>query len=254
MATYPYPYPSYDWAYQGFDYAYPPQLDSSVVAQMYDDGVRFIGRYLFNDRYPNGKGISASEAQLYLDAGIAIFLYYEVGAGDALGGYEAGYNNGIACLAEANFIGVPIGTQIYCCCDMDVSDAQAYGVVMDYLNGFKDALPDYNVGIYGGLNVMQASYSTYPDTLRVQAGIYGNEFEPINIKQWQIGSNRRASADGKIRISGITIDNNGYAYYRGHSVDLCSTDNLTNMWGHDTPTPPTPSGHKMPIWFYLKLF
>lgn len=232
-------------------------MSASVAQQMYADGVRFVGRYLFSDRYPNGKGISAAEAQWYLDAGIRIFFYYEVNTTDVFGGYQQGYNNGLACLAECNDLNVPIGTQIYCACDTGVTDAEAAGVVMDYLDGFATALPNYNTGIYGGSNVMQACYDAFPDNYRCQAGAWGNqEFDPINVRQWMLSYNQRAEADNYIQIANVTIGNNGYAYWRGHNVDLCSVDDLSNMWGDGSPTPPTPPKPKkgMPIWFYLKPF
>ena len=251
--VYSYPYPSYNWAYQGFDFWGMPMNDT-IAGEMYADGVRFVGRYLYADRYPNGKGITPAEAQCYLNAGIRIFFFYEVDAGDALGGYDAGYANGNACLAQAQDLNVPLGTQIYCCCDTGVTDAQAAGVVMQYLDGFADALPDYNTGIYGGENVMIACYNQFSQNYRCQAGAMGwNEFDPINIRQWMIAHNQQAQSDGYIRIQNVTIDSSGYAYWRGTNVDLLSADDLTNMWGSG-PVPPTPDDQGMPLWFYLKLF
>lgn len=262
MATSSYPFPSYFWQYQGFDYAGIP-IDQSVADAMYADGVRVVGRYLYPTHYPNGKGISAQEAQYYINAGIKIFLYYEINSNDALGGYSRGYANGINCYNEAVSVGVPAGTQIYCCCDTGVTDAQASGVVMDYLEGFRDAMTGYSVGIYGGLNVMSACYAAFPDLYRVQAGAWGaDEFSPINIRQWLLNKNNSAMQDGYIGISNVTIDSNGYAYWNGYNVDLISTDSDVNLWGDSSPTPPTPpppppvppasTGSKMPIWFYLK--
>lgn len=251
-----YPFPSLDWQYQGFDYWGLSNLSQSLVDNMYADGVRFVGRYLYAQQYPNGKGISQAEIQMYLNAGISMYFYYEVNSTDALGGFNTGYQNGLDCLAQCVALGVPNGTQIYCCCDTGVSDADANGVVMDYLRGFAAALPLYNVGIYGGANVMQACYTALPQNLRCQAGAWGiQEFSPIDVRQWLISSNRQALNDNKIRIANISIDSNGYAYWRGNNVDLVSADTLTNMWGNGSPTPPTPTERtSMPIWFYLKPF
>lgn len=256
MALYSYPYPSYNWAYQGVDYAGIANLSQQLANDMYADGIRFVGRYLYQAKYPNGKGITAQEAQYYLNAGIKIFLYYEVDTTDALGGYARGVQNGQACLVEANALSVPNGTQIYCCCDTTVTEQQAQGVVMDYLRGFAEQLPNYNVGIYGGTWVTLACYNESPSYYRCQAGAWGNEeFSPIDVRQWLIAYNRQAMNDGRINIQNITIDSNGYAAWRGNPVDLCSAPDLENMWGDDTPTPPTPTGDtKMPIWMYLKLF
>ena len=268
MALFNYPYPSLDWDYQGFDFAYPPaNMSQQIADDMYADGVRFVGRYLYGDQYPAGKGISATEAQYYLNAGIKIYLYYEVVTTDALQGYAKGVQNGTIANNLASAMGIPIGTQIYCCCDTGVTDAQANGVVMDYLYGFASMMPDYNVGIYGGQNVMDACYNTYPTLYRIQAGAWGyQEFSPINIRQWFLGTNNQAMRDGKIRISNITIASNGYAYWKGHNVDLTSADTLDNMWGDPSPTPPTPPSpppvppepqpddNKMPIWMYLRQY
>lgn len=264
MALYSYPFPSYSWPYQGVDFAIIGNMSQDMADQMYIDGIRFVGRYLFWEQFPNGKGLSATEATWYLNAGLSIFLYYEVVSSDALGGYSRGYQNGLNCLAQCQSLGVPNGTQIYCCCDTGVTDVQAAGVVMDYLHGFADALPNYNVGIYGGQNVMAACYNAYPNNLRVQAGAWGlQEFDPINVRQWLLSYNGQALRDGYINISNITL-NSGYAYWRGYNVDLCSAPNLDNMWssgspGPTPPIPPVPPGPgpeptKMPIWMYLKPF
>lgn len=264
MSTSNYPYPSYSWPYQGVDYAFAPTgFDQAYADQMYADGIRFVGRYLF----PSGKGLTATEASYYLNAGISIFLYYEVGVNDSLGGYAKGYENGQAAYNLAVSLGVPAGTQVYCCCDTGVTNAQAQGVVMDYLRGFHDAMTGYNVGIYGALNVMEACYNAYPDLFRVQWGGLEQEFSPINIKQWSLSKNRQAMQDDLIGISNITIASNGYAYYRGHNVDLLSTPTLDFMWSDGFPAPPTPQppppipptptptpSNKMPIWMYLKPF
>lgn len=254
MALHSYPYPSLTWQYQGIDFFGMGTITQQLAEDMYADGIRFVGRYLYASQYPNGKGISANEAQIYLDAGLKIFLYYEDTTSDALGGYNAGYQNGQAALAQATALNVPQGTQIYCCCDTDVTESQAQGVVMDYLEGFADALPDYNTGIYGGVEVMKACFNAFPANLRCQAGAWGaQEFDPIDLRQWLIGSLPSAIQDGYVNIQNITLDANGYPLWRGHSVDICSAPSLDYMWGGTTPPPPV-SDEKMPIWFYLKLF
>lgn len=280
MAFIEYPYPSLRWDYQGIDFAIMP-VTQNLADDMYNDGIRFVGRYLYHQHYPSGKGITTQEAQYYLNAGIAIFFYYEVNSNDALGGYSRGVQNGTACLTEAQSIGVSYGTEIYCCCDMGVTDAQANGVVMQYLDGFKSAFeyqvydPDtqswhteyyYNIGIYGGSNVIQAAHSNSPDYFLCQAGAWGDkEFSPLDIRQWYINYNRTAANEGRIRLQNIAINSNGYATWRGYSVDLCSARNLTYFWKDvpptptptpPTPTPPTPQDTPadMPIWFYLKKF
>ncbi|MBO7731197.1 MAG: DUF1906 domain-containing protein [Methanobrevibacter sp.] len=275
MAFTNYPYPSLSWDFQGIDFAMMP-VTQTLAINMYNDGIRFVGRYLFSSHYPNGKGITRQEALYYINAGLKIFLYYEVNSTDALGGYSAGLQNGTACLAEAQSIGVPYGTPIYCCCDTGVTDSQASGVVMNYLDGFRDAFayqyfnPDtqeyeteyyYKAGIYGGSNVMSACYNSFPDDFRCQAGAWGDrEFTPIDIRQWYIDYNKQAATDEYIRIKNIAIDSSGYATWRGYSVDLCSANDITQMWGDDSPTPtptpptPQPTETSMPIWFYLKKF
>lgn len=253
MAFVSYPFPSLSWEYQGLDYAGIPNMTQAIANQMYSDGVRFVGRYLFSPQYPNGKGLSAAEAEFYLNAGIKIFLYYELASTDAISGYDRGVELGDIANSEAEAINVPPGTPIYCCCDMGVTDAQANGVVMQYLQGFASQLPDYNVGIYGGANVMQACYNLNPDYYRVQAGAWGNqEWSELNVRQWLIGTNRQAEADGYIKIDNIVLDNQGYATWRGYAVDLCSAPNLNNMWGGSQPPPSDRTG--MPIWMYLRLF
>lgn len=250
MAVYNYPFPSYTWPYKGIDFAYLSGISAQLAQDMVADGISFVGRYLFSSQYPNGKGISRQEAEFYLNAGLAIFLYYEVNAGDALGGYNAGVANGQNAYALATDLGVPQGTPIICCCDTSVTDQQASGVVLQYLEGFTSEILGYNSGIYGGLNVVEACYNAHPGLWRVQAGAWGSqEFSDIDVRQWYIPRNIDAQNDGYVSISNVTIDANGYASWRGHSVDLISAPSLQYMWnGQPAPQPKS----KMPIWFYLK--
>lgn len=259
MAVYGYPYPSYTWPYQGVDFAGISGMNQQLANAMFDDGIRFVGRYLYASQYPNGKGLSAAEADFYLNAGLSIYLYYEVNTSDALGGYARGQQNGYAALQQIIALGIPIDTMVYCCCDTSVTDAQAAGVVMDYLDGFASEVPNYKVGIYGGQNVMAACYAHDPDKCRIQAGAWGSyEFDPINLRQWMIAYNGNAKQDGYIQIANVQITN-GYATWRGNSVDLCSAPDLSHMWSAGGPQPPTPPGPgpesgKLPIWMYLKRF
>lgn len=251
MADYNYPFPSYSWPYQGVDFASIQSMSDILAEQMYSDGIRFVGRYLYSSQFPNGKGISRAEAEIYLRAGIAIFLYYEVNTDDALGGWERGVTNGRNAYAIALALSVPKGTPIICCCDTSVTDAQASGVVMDYLMGFASEMPGYIIGIYGGLNVVHACYNAHPDFWRVQAGAWGaQEFSELNVRQWYIPRNAQALSDGYVRIANVTLDSTGYAKWNGNSVDLLSAPSLENMWGGTGPT----KKDKMPLWFYLKKF
>lgn len=264
MALVSWPYYSLYWPYQGIDYAYIGTVTQQLADDMAADGIRFVARYLYSSKYPNGKGISAAEAQIYLDAGLSIFLYYEVNTSDALSGYSQGVINGRNAAQLAADLGYPSGCPIICCCDTSVTDTQAYGVVMDYLEGFAEQLGGYSAGIYGGTNVMEAAGQTWPDELRVQAGAWGNqEYDDLFVRQWYIPRNRDAADQGYIGIRNVVIDSSGYATWRGHSVDLCSAPDLSLMWGGTIPPPPpppppppgpTPETGPMPIWFYLKRF
>lgn len=274
MSTYSFPYPSLDFAYQGVDFAYMP-VTQDLADKMYTDGIRIVGRYLFNQRYPNGKGVSRQECEYYINAGLAIYFYYEINTDDALNGYSRGYTNGLACLSECNYIGVPDGTLIFCTCDTGVTDYQANHVVMDYLQGFIDGTNSngnrhFKCGIYGGLNVVEAVDNNSINGAKCQAGAWGiEEYSPIEVRQWLIASNISALNLGKIRISNININSSGYASWNGYPVDLVSSPDVTNMWYGEQPQPPTPPEppvpptpptppvyptSNMPIWFYLRKF
>lgn len=250
MAWHEYPYPSYEWEFQGVDFASMGTMTPQIAEQMAIDGISFVGRYLFAERIPFGKGITAEEAQMYLDHGIAIFLYYEVNTDDALNGYNRGVYNGERCLEQAIDVGVPENTLIFCACDTAVSLDQANGIVMEYLEGFNDGLgPGYSVGIYGGANVVQAAYNN--GFYNCQAGAWGDlEFEPINVRQWYISYNNAANRDGYLKLKNIEIDTNGYAQWNGFAVDLCSAPDTAGMWGGG----PRKKKHKMPIWLSQKKF
>ena len=172
-----------------------------------------------------------------------------------MGGQARGEQLGQQALAQAAALGVPIGTPIICCCDTGVTDAQANGVVMQFLQGFASQLPDYRIGIYGGANVMQACYNMNPDYWRVQAGAWGaDEFSDINVRQWLLSKNSAAINDGYCRIYDL--------YTMALKFEGEYKNGKKNGKGKEppgpTPPPPPPippvESNNMPIWFYLKLF
>lgn len=244
MAFHEYPYPCYDWEYQGVDFAIFNDMSAELAYQMADDGIAFVGRYLWPDAMPNGKGLSKEEMQLYYDAGIAVYCYFEINIDDALQGFDHGVNVGEWAKDLAEEIELPENTMIFCCCDTAVDLDTADGVVMDYLRGFAQGLTEkYSAGIYGGANVMQACYNADPAFVRCQAGAWGDlEFDPINVRQWYINRNHDAY-HRFLKLHNITLDENGYAQWRGHSVDLCSAPSLDGMAGG------TKKPRPMPLWY-----
>lgn len=245
MARIAYPYPSLtQWDYQGFDSSSPYFTDAQM-AQMAADGVRVFGRYL----YDGDKGCTRAEALRWLNHGIALYFYYEVNTTDAVQGYAHGYELGRACQAQIQAVGVPDNTMIFCCCDRDVTDTTARGAVVEFYRGFKAAIPYHSVGIYGGLNVMEAVKAADSGAWLCQAGAWGfEEFDRIDCRQWLISRNSQAYTPNNLnylRIQGVTVGAGQtpdlmWAYWRGNSVDLVSVPSLEYCWRNASQPRPTP--------------
>ena len=76
--------------YQGIDTA--TKITATQAKKLRENGVSFVGRYLV----PPGmyKDITADEIQILHDAGLAILLCWEIGAGDIRQGAERGAKDG----------------------------------------------------------------------------------------------------------------------------------------------------------------
>ena len=113
-------------------------------------GFAFAVRYLAEDR----RGLTTAEAADLHANGIAIPLVYESRATRALGGWQAGVDDGAYALSLARRLGVPDDRPIYFAVDFDASEAQQ-APINDYLRGCASVMGAERVGVYGGFWVVK---------------------------------------------------------------------------------------------------
>jgi len=131
--------------YTGIDTA--ARITTAQAAKIKAQGLSFVGRYLVPESY--GKALSAKEAAVLRDAGLAILLCWELGGEDMRQGAVKGAEHGARARALAEGMGVPSGTVIYFAADYDVPQRDLI-YCAQYLNAAKAALGKYQVGCYGG--------------------------------------------------------------------------------------------------------
>lgn len=182
---------------KGFDCA--DQLMAPVANMFRRDGNGFVARYLV----PTGwKRLTKSEAKIISLAGLQIVSVFETTDNRALGGYEAGREDGVTASQLAADIGQPDGSCIYFAVDFAPADSDME-TVMAYIRGANEASPNYATGVYGSYDVIEAAVqagvcSHYWQTLAWSRGLKSDH---ANIYQNDTGS------DGNgIQQNGILID------------------------------------------------
>ena len=130
--------------YLGIDTA--AAISPAAAKKLRAEGVSFVGRYLVPTGM--GKDLKADEAKGLHDAGLAILLCWEIGAGDVKGGAERGKSDGARAKALAESFGVPAGTVIYFACDYCAVERE-YPVIEQYIRAAGAACAPYEAGLYG---------------------------------------------------------------------------------------------------------
>jgi hypothetical protein len=135
---------------RGFDCASPLTLE---FAQKFKaDGYEFVARYL-----PLGmwKSLCREEAEAISKAGLQIVSVFETSANRALGGYQAGLEDGARAAEAARTIGQPEQSAIYFAVDFATTNEQM-PMIIDYIRGCSEATPTYKTGVYGSYSVIKA--------------------------------------------------------------------------------------------------
>lgn len=130
--------------YLGVDTA--AAISPAAARKLKEAGVSFVGRYLVPEGM--GKDLKAGEARTIHDAGLAIILCWEIGAGDVKGGADRGRSDGARAKALAESFGVPAGTTIYFACDYCAIESE-YPVIEQYIRAAAEACAPYEAGLYG---------------------------------------------------------------------------------------------------------
>ncbi len=132
------------------------QLTAVQAQSLYNDGIRYIGRYL--TKVPSGfdKHLTEQEIINIHYAGLKIFpLFQENNASVTDFTYRTGYDSWNKAVKAATKLRIPKCT-IYFCVDFDATEDQAKGTVKQYFQGINDARKPnpsiYKVGIYSARN------------------------------------------------------------------------------------------------------
>ncbi len=195
--------------YQGIDTA--ARLTAEQAKILRSEGVSFAVRYLVPEKY--GKALTAQEAAILRENGLAVMLCRETWAKRMLGGAAAGAEDGAAARNLAQALGVPSGTAIYFAADWDVQESEIAACAA-YFRAAQIAAEPYNAGVYGGQRVIAALCC---ETAWLwQCVAWSGEFLPtahVIQYQWQ------HSPDAKALAAKV-----------GVAVDLDSAASLAGMW------------------------
>lgn len=177
---------------KGFDCATP--LDAPVANMFKRDGYEFVCRYLV----PSGwKRLTKYEADVIKAAGLNIVSVWETTGDRALGGYDAGYEDGQKAVECTVSVGQPEGSTIYTAVDFEPTVEQLE-VVLNYVRGFSAATPNHLTGVYGCYAVIEAAVaaSVCSHFWQTYAWSHGQKSEYAQIYQYQ----------NDIQVNGIGVD------------------------------------------------
>ncbi|EGW36447.1 DUF1906 domain-containing protein, partial [Desulfosporosinus sp. OT] len=130
------------------------KLTVSSAQALNKAGILSVGRYLGRNSW---KGLTLDEVKAIHDAGMSIFLIWELAPTKRdYFTYTKGVSDAAAAIVEAKYLGAPDGVAIYFTVDYD-AQASDMSAIKDYFQGVKDGLGGkYLMGVYGSYAVMQA--------------------------------------------------------------------------------------------------
>ena len=128
------------------------------LACVQGEGMAFVGRYYSRTTQIAGKKLTASEAQLFVGAGLLIVAVYEDGPTEAsYFSVSRGTEDAQGAMQQAQAVGQPQGTPIYFTVDYDASSSDIAGAITAYFGALNDTFNGvYEVGVYGSGAVCSA--------------------------------------------------------------------------------------------------
>lgn len=189
--------------YIGIDTA--ARISAAQAKKLRENGVSFVGRYLV----PPGmnKDLTADEITGLRNAGLAILLCWEIGAGDIKGGAARGAQDGSKAKALAKGFGVPECTTIFFACDYCPVQGD-YPAIEAYMRAAQAACAPYVAGLYGCAKIIDyiAEQGAYAKFWQCVAWSEGKISKHMNVYQYQWGGGPESKAmQAKI---GIPVDMN----------------------------------------------
>ncbi|MDR0918981.1 MAG: DUF1906 domain-containing protein [Oscillospiraceae bacterium] len=157
------------------------QLNSSKAQALYNNGYRYIGRYLTGTAGGVLKNLTKTEAQAILNAKLKFFpIYQSGGTSNEYFTKEQGALDAESAINAAAEIGIPKGTIIYFAIDYDSLGEQIESNVIPYFEGVSTYMLEsmYKVGIYGTRNacsqVSEKGYAVSSFVANSSTGFSGN--------------------------------------------------------------------------------
>lgn len=170
----------------GVDYSFARPDPNTLAAR----GVKLAGRYLWRDKYDDGrtnKGINAAELGALTAAGIDVFFIYEEDGKELLGGFAAGVR--VATAAETFRIALGVGAvPIYFNVDYD-APATDMPKILDALRGVASVIGLERVGLYAGFGPIKAAFDAGLIRWGFQTYAWsGGKWDPrAQLQQWSNG-------------------------------------------------------------------
>lgn len=190
--------------YLGVDTA--ARLTAAAAKTLKENGVSFVGRYLV----PPGmyKDITAEEIRILREAGLAILLCWEIGAGDIKGGAERGAKDGSRAKMLAEIFGVPAGTTIFFACDYCPVQGD-YPAIEAYMRAAQAACKPYVAGLYGCAKIIDyiAERGACERFWQCVAWSEGKISQHMNVYQYQWSGGPESQAM-TAKLGGIPVDMN----------------------------------------------
>lgn len=204
--------------YNGIDTA--ARITAKAAQILREEGFSFVARYLVpNSGSLAWKALTAAEAKIIRDAGLAIMFCWETTASRVKGGEAAGAEDGARARKLAEEMVVPAGATIYFAADYNVP-ADDYDAVDGYLAAAMLNSGHYAVGLYGHEKLVDAMKERY-DLRYWQCVAWSNQFsDAAGVIQygWQ-GCAEAKAVEAKV----------------GFTVDLDAAASLDGMWLPETP-------------------
>ena len=134
------------------------KLNDDKAKMLYNEGYRFVGRYLTNVQGGRDKKMDLAEFKTILNSGLKVFLIFQEGTEKkehfTTGSGEIDCNKAINAAEELK---VPYNSVIYFAVDCDLMDFEVKELIIPYFTEVKETMMKlgnkYKIGIYGSRNM-----------------------------------------------------------------------------------------------------
>ena len=136
------------------------KLNASTAASLYNDGYRYVGRYLTNVPGGRDKMMDLNEYRTISDAGLRVFPIFQQGNENKDHfSYEQGKIDCDLAVQAAEKLFLPQSATIYFAVDYDFMNSEVTNQVIPYFEGVNDQMKSggysskYQIGVYGARNI-----------------------------------------------------------------------------------------------------